>query len=339
MNKRLIKELHSLIVQQSNKELLENDYIIYFDDTDMSKVYGLIKPPKDSVYRHKFIKLYFKIPENYPHSPPEVFFVNHDGVRIHPNMYEDGKCCSTILNTWGDNIYEKWTSSMGIETILLAFHSFFDNHPYTYEPGGGDDESYTQYVLYQTWKTCLLKYLQYETISEFKQFIHNYLLIHIEEIFKELKEMDELYSKGTYFTKCFEIENYTIDYERITQTLEYYYSYIEYIDSFTQEYDIINFAEFLEKNYKCNICFDTSNYNESDLFNLECNHSFHKECLREHITSNQHLCPMCRTEITNVFSSTIIKEIPEGWIINPLTKRRVKIGSRTYKYLLEQQII
>jgi ubiquitin-protein ligase len=151
-NKRLLNEIKRLFIQQNNKDLLDNDYLIHFDDTNINKVQTIIKAPQDSVYRHKFIRLDFEIPDNYPYSPPKVTFVNFDGVRIHPNMYEDGKCCSTILNTWpSDN--EKWTSSMGIETVLLAFISFLDYNPYTFEPGGRDDSTYTDFVLYQSWKT------------------------------------------------------------------------------------------------------------------------------------------------------------------------------------------
>ena len=112
MNKRLLKELIQLVNEQNSKPFLENDYLIYFDDSNISKISSIIKGPYDSLYRHKFIRLDFEIPDNYPHSPPKVTFVNHDGVRIHPNMYENGQCCATILNTWGSSIYEKWTSSI-----------------------------------------------------------------------------------------------------------------------------------------------------------------------------------------------------------------------------------
>ena len=73
-------------------------------------------------------------------------------------MYEDGKCCLTILNTWPSE-KEKWESTMGIETILLAFLSLLDHHPYIYEPGGRDDTSYSDYVLFQTFTSCLIRYI------------------------------------------------------------------------------------------------------------------------------------------------------------------------------------
>jgi ubiquitin-protein ligase len=339
MNKRLLKELRALYIQQSQKELLENDYLIQFDEENMNKVYALIKAPSDSVYKHKFLRMDFKIPENYPHSPPEVQFVNHDGVRIHPNMYENGKCCSTILNTWGDSKFEKWTSSMGIETILLTFHSFLDNHPYTYEPGGHDDPSYTVYVKHQSWSSCLLQYLQRETIPLFTEMIHNYLLMNIESIFTDLEDLKALYPIGLYYTKCFEIDNYTINFDRIIQRLQEMYNYIDYTENIIGCDEMMDFEQFCNMDYKCNICFDTSE--QVDVLQLGCGHQFHCSCLTDHVESNSKLCPMCRTELTIEDNALLGDNVPvvAEWIRNPLTKRRVKVGSRTWNYLKETGVI
>ena len=46
---------------------------------------------------------------------------------------------------------------------------------------------------------------------------------------------------------------------------------------------------------------------------------------------------MCRTKITNDEIKALLQRVE--WIINPETKRRVKIGSRTYKYLKESGVI
>ena len=355
MNRRLVKEIRNLILQQSQKELLENDYLIDFDETNISEVRAIIKAPQDSVYRHKFIRLNLKIPDDYPHSPPEVTFVNYDGVRIHPNMYEDGKCCSTILNTWGDNIFEKWTSSMGIETVLLAFLSFLDNNPYTYEPGGRDDPNYTVYVKYQSWITCLIRYIQQERVPMFVQMINNYLLLNVESIFSELYELQTQFPYGYYYCRCFEIDRYVIDYNRILECLSNLYQHIDYIenDDDFKPSDI----EFDDKHYSCEICYDANKVSEqenkvSDHENkvseqehvlLDCGHTFHTECLKMHIVTNQPLCAMCRQEISSEKIEEINKvemnEEQEAWIINPLTKRKVKVGGKTWLSLKAQGVI
>jgi ubiquitin-protein ligase len=349
VNRRFQKEIRQLYIQQSQRDLNDNDYLIYYDETDVNKLHTIIRGPVDSVYRHKFIRLDFNIPDNYPHSPPEVTFVNYDGVRIHPNMYENGKCCATILNTWGDDKFEKWTSSMGIETILLTFHSFLDNNPYTYEPGGRDDPSYTVYVQHQSWSSCLIRYLQNETIELFTEFMHNYLLLNIDSIFSDLYELSEIYQLGYYETRCFEIDIFPVNYSRISSILEYYYNYIE----FQESHQISSFDEFVNMDYDCCICYDTLPSNEGTLssnegtITLGCNHSFHKACLQSHIQANNNICPMCRRELIEEDQREIStvqedqQEIPTEnnvqeeniWMINPLTRRRIKIGGRTYNYL------
>lgn len=346
-NNRLFKELYKLQIEQNNKNLLDNDFLIYFNEEDITVVHAIIKGPYESVYRHKFIRLDFEIPEDYPFSPPKVKFINHDSVRIHPNFYEDGKCCSTILNTWGDSKFEKWTSSMGIETILLMFHSFLDNNPYMYEPGGRDDPNYSVYVKYQSWTTCLLRYLQFEKIDLFQQFIQNYLLVNIDTVFNELYQQLEEYPYGYYTCRCFEIDDYMVNYSKVIDMLQNYYNYINYTENIADD-DInenIDFLEFMNMDYKCHICYDTQNIpEENTIITLHCTHTFHQVCLNTHITTNHKLCSMCRSELTEQDTCKLLKQecelnVNDNWIINPLTKRKVKIGSRTYKYLVENKFI
>lgn len=219
VNKRLLREIKSLLETQNTKPLLDNDYLVLLNEENSNLVHTIIKAPTDSVYKHTFIRLDFEIPSDYPHSPPKVFFINHDNVRIHPNMYEDGKVCATILGTWpSDN--EKWTSSMGIETTILALMSFFDNNPYTHEPGGRDNPTYTTYVRHQSFITCLIRYLQKESIYEFKHYIQEYMLSYIDQIFLELDQLNNRYPANYYYTPCFEIDNFHINYTLISYKLQ-----------------------------------------------------------------------------------------------------------------------
>lgn len=347
-NKRLTKEVTKLIREQSLKNIVDNDYLITFDEHNMNKIFAIIKGPYDSVYRHKFIRLVLDIPNDYPHSPPKVTFVNFDGVRIHPTMYQDGKCCSTILNTWPSTVSEQghkmesWTSSMGIETIILTFQSFLDNNPYTYEPGGRDDPSYTDYVLYKTWDTCLLKYLLDRYQPElFTTFIHNYLLLHIDDIFDELDDLSSYYPPGHYYTRCFEIDNYIINYNTIISHLNNHYQYIDFKENHTIEDATadIDFNTFLNTDYNCQICFDTSN-TKSEIIKLTCQHSFHTKCLKTHINNNGCICSLCREAISEDINKKLVCNVEAvDWIINPETKRRVKIGSKTYNRLVADGIL
>jgi ubiquitin-protein ligase len=343
VNRRFLKEIRNLYIEQSQRDLLQNDYLIHYDEQNINKVYAIIKAPHDSVYRHKFIRLDIKIPDNYPHSPPEVSFVNYDGVRIHPNMYENGKCCATILNTWGDSKFEKWTSSMGIETILLTFHSFLDNNPYMFEPGGRDDPSYTVYVLYQSWTSCLIRYLQNERIELFNSFIHRYMLTYIDSIFNDLSILEQTYPAAYYATRCFEIDRYVIDYNRLIGTLQNYYNYIDFSENYNNQ--DVTFEQFINREYDCNICYDTIT-NNFDTLVTSCNHKFHIDCLRGHVETNANICPMCRSEILDIDNQKLQRppqqEQPQEqqeWMINPQTNRRIKIGGKTWLYLKQNGTI
>jgi ubiquitin-protein ligase len=343
-NKRLLKEIRVLTLEQNKKPLLENDYLVTFDETNLNKVYAIIKPPKDSLYKHKFIRLNFDIPQEYPHVPPTVSFVNYDGLRIHPCMYEDGRCCATILNTWpslqsaSNNNLEAWTSSFGIETVILTFLSFLDNEPYRHEANAPDNQSYNEFVLYQGWYTCFIRYLENQHLEPelFTKFIYNYLLDNIDDILDDLYNCSELYPEDAYETNCFYIGYYTINYNMIIHTINEWYNYIYYKEN--AQLQVTHGLEIPSKetclnNLTCNICFDTQQY--TDNITLNCKHQFHNKCLELHIQNNGNICSLCRTDISEQ-DQMLLKQM---WIINPETKRRVKIGSRTYNRLIEEKII
>jgi ubiquitin-protein ligase len=381
-NKRLLHEIKRLYLEQNQKSLIDNEYLVYFDETNINHVQTIIKAPYDSVYRHKFIRLDFEIPEDYPHSPPKVYFVNYDNVRIHPNMYEDGKCCSTILNTWpSDN--ERWTSSMGIETVLLTFRSFLDNNPYTFEPGGRDDPTYTDFVLYQSWKTCLFKYIENEQPELFTEYIETYIYYNYSDIMRDLRYLDYLYELGYYETRCFEIDLFFVNYHNIIFQMDIIYNRIkskveieneveheaddveaddveandievEVVDVDVEANDVaavdveagdveaeveidvedkVQDEAEVNLNFDCNICFDTLAC-EVEIVVLECNHTFHELCLISHGKNNGNVCPLCRSEYQLKPKKRELTQI-----VNPETKRRIKIGGKVYKDLVDRGVL
>jgi ubiquitin-protein ligase len=312
MNKRVLKELTKMYDQQSKRPLLENEYIVSMEST-LDNIKVLVKLPLDSVYRHKFLRLDFEMPEDYPYSPPKVTFVNHDQVRIHPNMYENGKCCATILNTWGDNQFEKWTSSMNIESFIISFMSFFDNDPYSHEPGDKGDDSYTIYVLHQSWSSCLLKYIDNEEDDLFQDYLQQYLVANYYEILHYLQVLDQMYYPEFYFTKCFEIMWYPINYNKIITKIKRFYNKFKSIKTTegiietegTEGTEGIGSSRDVCKKrkgnpstqeQKCCICMDTHNLYDPIFFvTFECTHKFHRVCMKTH----ENICPVCRSILTD----------------------------------------
>jgi len=69
--------------------------------------------------------------------PPRVLFINTDGgsLRIHPQLYTDGKVCLSILGTWRG---PQWSAGMSLRTILLSLQSLLTEEPLRCEPGFED---------------------------------------------------------------------------------------------------------------------------------------------------------------------------------------------------------
>jgi ubiquitin-protein ligase len=317
---------------QNSKNLLDNDFIIS-PDSNFDCVKVLIKCPSDSLYRHKFVRLDIDIPENYPHSPPNVYFINHDFARIHPNMYENGKCCATILNTWGDKIDEKWTSSMSIESIIVGFASLFDNDPYAHEPGNMGDKTYDTYVLYHSWYTCLLEYTSNEYDELFYRYINEYLQKNIGYILHDIDLLDYMYPPGVYRTMCYEIDEYMLNYKVVRSNILECYNYYRTTTSSQEQLvqvDTVQ-ASTSEEEYSCSVCYDTSCIDDFCI-KLSCSHEFHIPCVEKHVITNHPLCPLCRIPIT----VSDYKVITDNYITCVSGKRYRKNG-RTFNKLMEEK--
>ena len=48
----------------------------------------------------------------------------------------------------------------------------------------------------------------------------------------------------------------------------------------------------------CSICLDTIEIDEKEIIKTDCNHYFHKECLKEWFSKSLS-CPLCRKDLTN----------------------------------------
>ncbi|PKS07368.1 hypothetical protein jhhlp_005970 [Lomentospora prolificans] len=82
-------------------------------------------------------RAHLNFPSNYPLMPPSMTF--QQPIPFHPNIYENGKLCISILHPPGDDMYgyesasERWSPVQTPETILLSvislFHSPNDESP------------------------------------------------------------------------------------------------------------------------------------------------------------------------------------------------------------------
>jgi len=75
---------------------------------DLMKV--LITGPSDTPYANGAFQFDVYFPQDYPNSPPMINLEttgNHT-IRFNPNLYNDGKVCLSVLNTWHGRPEEKW---------------------------------------------------------------------------------------------------------------------------------------------------------------------------------------------------------------------------------------
>ncbi|KAL0001221.1 hypothetical protein SO802_015002 [Lithocarpus litseifolius] len=81
-----------------------------------------------------FFDVFF--PCGYPNVPPNVYY-HSGGLRLNPNLYNCGKVCLSLLNTWSGNKNEKWIP--GVSTMLQVLVSIqgliLNTKPYFNEPG------------------------------------------------------------------------------------------------------------------------------------------------------------------------------------------------------------
>lgn len=81
-----------------------------------------------------FFDVFF--PDAYPNVPPLVHY-HSGGLRLNPNLYNCGKVCLSLLNTWAGGKNERWIP--GVSTILQVLVSIqaliLNANPYFNEPG------------------------------------------------------------------------------------------------------------------------------------------------------------------------------------------------------------
>ena len=151
--RRLIKDVKEILNYSSN-----NNNIYYkHHETNILTGYALIIGNSNTPYQYGNYLFKLIFPDNYPFSPPKVIFLTNDSkYRYHPNLYKNGTCCLSILNTWEG---EQWTSCQTILSVLLTISSILQNNPLVLEPGvklsHPDVNRYNDIITYKNLDFCV----------------------------------------------------------------------------------------------------------------------------------------------------------------------------------------
>lgn len=154
--KALLMELKSL-----QEEPVEGFRITLVDESDLYNWEVAIFGPPNTLYEGGYFKARLKFPIDYPYSPPAFRFLTK---MWHPNIYENGNVCISILHPpvddpqSGELPSERWNPTQNVRTILLSVISLL-NEPNTFSPANVDAS-----VMYRKWRDSKGKDREYSEI-------------------------------------------------------------------------------------------------------------------------------------------------------------------------------
>ncbi|XP_065342145.1 baculoviral IAP repeat-containing protein 6 isoform X6 [Cloeon dipterum] len=175
------------------------------DRMDIMKV--LITGPAETPYANGCFEFDVFFPPDYPSSPMLINLqtTGHQTVRFNPNLYNDGKVCLSVLNTWHGRPEEKWnahTSSflqvlVSIQSLILVPEPYFNEPGYERSRGtpSGTHSSreYNSNIYQATVRWAMLEQLRQPSPC-FKEVIHNHFWFKRHEIEAQIegwiKELD-----------------------------------------------------------------------------------------------------------------------------------------------------
>lgn len=117
------------------KDLPEKIYVRAFEER-MDLLRAAIVGAPGTPYHDGLFFFDIYLPPEYPHEPPTVHYIS-GGLRVNPNLYESGKVCLSLLNTWTGTGSEVWNpGSSTILQILLSLQALvLNDKPYFNEAG------------------------------------------------------------------------------------------------------------------------------------------------------------------------------------------------------------
>lgn len=213
--RNITKSLRSL------QNLTESGIYHYTDGDNLNRHYLMIFGHKDSPY--SFVPYFFQVdlPDSYPFDNPKCKFICPANIRLHPNLYVNGKVCLSILNTWSG---PKWTPIMDLSTLALNLQSLIScDEPLRCEPSfeTGSNSSVLNYsnyiklvnfciVLPKVYRKCPIDNRTVQTYfqTEVDKYLHNHrdaMVEHGINLRREFKENSM--TIGTIYNKTVTIRD------------------------------------------------------------------------------------------------------------------------------------
>lgn len=197
--KRVLKDLN--LLQKNQEELSSRGIYFHFEDSDIFHPAFLIIPKHKqdldvpdliSPYTNGFFLFKLTIPDDFPLSPPKIeFHPQQNMCRLHPNYYEQGKVCLSVINTWSRDDWAPTTSLMAISNIL---EERFNERSICFEPGCEQSsisriKTFNDIVRYGVYNKAILPIIQSQNknYDPFNTIIQTHWQKHKQEYITELQ--------------------------------------------------------------------------------------------------------------------------------------------------------
>ncbi|XP_030467855.2 probable ubiquitin-conjugating enzyme E2 24 [Syzygium oleosum] len=182
------------------KNLPETIYVrIYEERIDLLRA-AIVGPPGTPYHDGLFFFDIF-LPPEFPNEPPMVHY-HSGGLRVNPNLYESGKVCLSLLNTWTGSGSEVWNPGsstvlqvlVSLQALVLNDKPYFNEAGYDKQLGKTEGErnsvSYNENAFLMTCKSML--YLLRKPPKHFEALVEEHFSNRSDNILYACKE----YMKG-----------------------------------------------------------------------------------------------------------------------------------------------
>ncbi|XP_034701869.1 putative ubiquitin-conjugating enzyme E2 38 [Vitis riparia] len=201
---------------QEEWKILERDLpetiFVRVYEARMDLLRAVIVGPAGTPYHDGLFVFDVLFPPNYPSVPPMVYYYS-GGLRLNPNLYDCGKVCLSLLNTWNGKKTEMWIPGkstmlqvlVSIQGLILNAKPFF-NEPgyenmYVGEDGERRSKQYNEDVFILSLKTMVYtirrppKHFEDFVVGHFRQRAHDILVAC--KAYKEGSQVGSMVKEGT----------------------------------------------------------------------------------------------------------------------------------------------
>ncbi|KAK9804890.1 hypothetical protein WJX72_010490 [[Myrmecia] bisecta] len=102
-------------------------------------------------YHNNLFCFDLQLPPDYPHSPPKLHYHSW-GLRVNPNLYENGKVCLSLLGTWNGRASELWNPAsstllqvlVSIQGLILVPKPYYNEAGFERQVGSAEGEKHAR---------------------------------------------------------------------------------------------------------------------------------------------------------------------------------------------------